>query len=209
MLLNDDASVLDNWPQIMTSGFSFSPAFGNIDSDNDLEIVNCGEGGIYAWDANGDLLDNWPKTVYDSPSVSMLGTPVLADVDNDGMCEIIAIGLCNDDFNLFVWNADGSFVNNWPQPLSGDFPRYYSSYFSPAVGDIDNDGFLEIAAVSKDHVYLFESNGQPVTSWPDKQISSANKNNIYLANFDQDPELEIILNTDGAVSYTHLTLPTN
>ncbi len=92
-----------------------------------------------------------------------LATPALADIDRDGSLEII-IGAM--DRHLYVWRADGTPQPGFPilmvdrtvtavNPATGQVTWNLSSgqpvgsrgtkiVGSPAVGDIDGDGFLEI-----------------------------------------------------------------
>ncbi len=92
-----------------------------------------------------------------------LATPTLADLDRDGALEIIVGGL---DRHLYVWRADGSMQPGFPilmvdrsvtsvNPVTGQVTwdlvggqprgsRGAKIIASPAVGDIDGDGFLEI-----------------------------------------------------------------
>lgn len=90
-----------------------------------------------------------------------MSTPVLADLDNDGNLEIICAALDN---HVYVWKASGEDLPGWPvlvvdktmfalvdetthkiKPFDED-KTYYTGKIvsSPAVGDINNDGYLEI-----------------------------------------------------------------
>ncbi len=111
-----------------------------------------------------------------------LATPALADLDRDGRLEIIIGAL---DRHLYVWRDDGT-----PQPgfpilmvdrtvttvnaltgkvtwnLSGGQPvgsRGTKIVASPAVGDIDGDGFLEIVQGTNEE-YVRGEDGNVVIS---------------------------------------------
>jgi len=90
-----------------------------------------------------------------------VSAPVLADLDNDGNLEIICAALDN---HMYVWKANGEDLPGWPvlvidktmfalvdeathkiKPLDEDKTYYTGKIVStPAVGDINNDGYLEI-----------------------------------------------------------------
>ena len=76
----------------------------DVDDDPDLEIiVGCDDGKLYAFDADGSLLNGWPiltdAEIYGSPSVD--------DLDGDGDNEVIVGGM---DTNVYVWDSTGSLL---------------------------------------------------------------------------------------------------
>lgn len=93
----------------------------------------------------------------------VVSSPVLEDLDGDGRLEIICSAL---DSHMYVWTTDGEPLPGWPvlvadpsrfgvadartrriAPLSGCGECVYDAgeiVSTPAVGDIDGDGFPEI-----------------------------------------------------------------
>ena len=133
-----------------------APAFGDIDGDGDLEIiVTTLAGGVYAWSHQGDLLDGFPTYMLGREPEEMgpglawdngfYSNPALGDVDGDGDLEIIAGG---GDQRLYVWDETGALWPGYPMELCGPGlcgevgARIVSS---PALGDIDGDGRLDLA----------------------------------------------------------------
>ena len=113
-------------------------------------------------------------------------TPVIYDLNNDGFKEIIDIGM---DQYLYAWNYDGTLVNGFPVELrdwsysnsktciSGDeindgiHGKNYSYCItdgvksrvvaSPAVGDIDGDGYPEIVVSTNESYNPFPPEQKP------------------------------------------------
>lgn len=136
----------NGWPQPTNyPGFS-SPAVGDLDGDDDLEIVigtghpdlsndnSKGAGMVYAWHHDGTLVSGWPvypKNIWgdDTP---ILSSPTIANVDNDEPPEILFSML----WDIHIYDARGYLQTR----LNTD----WVIWASPAVGDTDGDGLLEI-----------------------------------------------------------------
>ena len=116
----------------------------------------------------------------------------LADLNNDGADEII---FChNEQINVI----DGQGHVLWTQTLAGGMGQYPA-----AVGDINNDGVLEIVALTaygnaRGGINVFDANGNILFS----QVT--NNNPLIcapvLADLNNDGELEIIFNGRGKAS---------
>ena len=166
-----------------------SPAVGDIDGDGDLEIVlGSLNGDLYAWHHDGTpvagfpwmldldvVLDNTdPENVYD---YGFFASPALGDLDGDGDLDIV-IGAM--DARVYAIDEDGALLPGWPAELRVEFgdPQNPESrgeriISSPAIGDVDGDGFLEVAIGSNQKNagtygigYLLSHDGQIEPGWP-------------------------------------------
>ncbi|MCC6349891.1 MAG: VCBS repeat-containing protein [Candidatus Eisenbacteria bacterium] len=144
-----------------------SAAVGDIDGDGRMEIV-VGSNGVrvYAFNDDGTEVLNGDNNAGTQGVFKALSagpnfcTPALADIDGDGLPEIIFNG---GDGRVYAWNADGSNVPG--------FPIVTNAYFSgsPAVGHLDGAGdtSLEIVCVgTNDSIYVFEPDGTRRPGWP-------------------------------------------
>lgn len=96
----------------------------------------------------------WPK----STGAPVNSSPVLGDLDGDGILEII-VG--SDNGKVYVWKPDGTLMPGWPV-ATGDSIRS-----SPALADIDGDGRLDVIVGSFDNkVYVWNFNGSLLAGWP-------------------------------------------
>lgn len=174
-------------------------AVGDIFGDHRLEIV-CGDenGYLYAFNADGSPLAGFP--VNFGAFVGIF-TPALADFDGDGKCEIAVIShdwdspYGNAFLHLFKVTATG------PVEMPG-FPvnLQRGAQNSPAVGDIDNDGSLEIVVgtggVVSDpiaRIIAFRSNGEVMNGFPFHVGGSQVGNSPTLFDVTNDGKLEILI----------------
>ena len=97
---------------------------------------------IYAWHHDGTWVDGWPRFVYDTVWTS----PVVGDLDNDGLPEVI-VGV-DSHLDPYQGSVDGGalYVFNHDGTLFGNFPKYFNEIFqsSPALVDLNGDGYLDI-----------------------------------------------------------------
>lgn len=190
-------------------------AVADVDGDGYNEIVlSCeknnninNNGAIYIWDHNGifsgGLTDDLNLLKQFNSGERADSGPILADIDNDGKYEVLtitrkeiteyqaegrvyAINIENGTAVSSNWN--GSTIISLP---TGD----YKGTVMPriAVGDLNNDGNLEIVFGSKDKLYVLDNNGSSLTGFP-ITITTTEASSPILADVDEDDAIEIIIN---------------
>ncbi|HFQ93808.1 MAG TPA: VCBS repeat-containing protein [Anaerolineae bacterium] len=213
-------------PDGIRDGIWSSPALGDIDGGGDLEIVVLGlDRQIYALKYDGSPLPGWPVSRSNGDPILRGGwsSPALADLDDDGLLEII-VGTDSPPWNgddgsgpfppqydtpdyakSTVWavNGNGSLVPGWPTITE----QWVQS--SPAVGDIDGDGELEvvvgagegIAGSGGRKVYAWERDGSAVSGWP-RTTNGNMRSSPALADLDNDGVLDVIIGCGTEASDT-------
>ncbi len=134
--------------------FVGSVAVGDLDGDGAPEVVAADlRGVLHAWSAGGALLDGFPvrqdavppedRTEANVVDEGFLSSPALGDLDGDGDLEIVIGGM---DQNVYAWHHDGDMVDGWPVlPVYPGFEDRGSRIISsPALGDLDQDGFVDV-----------------------------------------------------------------
>jgi len=187
------------------------PFLGNASSavatlgDGRLQIVAANDwGNVYVWNEHGECFDGnhdgiseWPK--LDVSNFGHPSSPVIADIDPaySGL-EIIVAG---QDEKVRAFHSDGTQISGWPKTTS--------SYVvaSPAVGDIDGDGTLEVVVGSIDgKIYAWHSDSNKghtdslgnvgsVQGWP--RIGVGTVSSAALVDLDNDKKLEVVFGLDN------------
>jgi hypothetical protein len=199
----------------------------DLDHDGDFELIKLYEikGGdgryIAVTDLHGNMVGDWPQLYYNVrgpqgvyvASATYEAVPAVGNFDDDNDLEIVIVGPRNvfddpDDPHetwhvegrIIVYDMDGSILDGFPVDVNGWV------YFSPAVGDIDNDGYDEIIVGScfSDTEYsdlnygLFAVDrfGDFCQGWPQLVGEGVGfAHNPSLADFDGDGYLEIVAGT--------------
>jgi len=209
VLVKVDPNLMPGWPQPLdgnTSGYLDESMFIATDLDNDgqKEIFSQSDGEyVYLWDVQGQLLPGFPKYVsYDqfiNPDIG-LGTPAVADLDDDGQKEIVySINACKSQppfycvFRLDLIKKDGLSLPNWPKVIGPT--SEYRTLSSPVISDIDNDGQKEIIVYESGVglLHAYEYDGSELYDWP-KNIN--NGGTISVGDINNSGSQEIVITND-------------
>jgi len=183
--LSASGQEISGWPLI--GGARNNTGFGSLSSPsigvNNVIFTgntNSTYGGTYygaiARQGTGALA--WVSQV--SPGISFISTPLLADLDGNGILEAVVTSTATcgrqacESGQMFAFHSNnGTLLAGWPKPFV-DFT------ILPAVGDVNNDGRAEIFYYdnSGGAFYLLNSSNLDVAGWP-KYLGMPN--NAYAA----------------------------
>ncbi|MBE0638513.1 MAG: T9SS type A sorting domain-containing protein [Bacteroidales bacterium] len=203
-----DASTMNGWPQLLDYIPASAVAVGDITGDDIPEIVAESYYKIWAFDANGNVIQGFPYTPP-AGGVFSYSSPVLADIDGDGFREIVVgdHSLTNGSGAIHIIKNDGSSLPGWPK-FTGNW-----IYGPASVADIDGDTFPDIlvgdqvlSVTPTDYVYGWNRFGNNLPGFPIGPIDAVNCQ-IIVADMDGDglPELVFDDNTGNGIlnGYNH------
>ncbi len=154
--------------------------------DNAIYILPA-DGRLWKLTLDGDLI--W---IAGEENLSYsLSSPVVGDIDRDGIKEIIcSVG------KKSIFSIDPSGAILWEKELPAK--TYFSS---PALGDITGDGYLEIVLADSTNLFALNRNGFILDNFPVKiNLSEQTQSSLILADVSGDSLLDIILGSpDGGV----------
>jgi hypothetical protein len=131
--------------------------------------------------------DGWPQAIEGGVDFS---SSVLIDVDGDDTLEILIAG--NTKW-VYLFNHRGELLSGWPQQTTTGSAQETSS---PSVGDIDNDGAMEIVYGSDaGKLFAWELDGNDVTGFPVNLGDNVIRACATLEDLDGDDTLEICIGT--------------
>lgn len=149
-----------------------SPALIDLNGDGTLDILTSNLAGrVVAFTSAGSVIFSKTISGCGPCEPGFFATPTAADIDKDGVIEIVAGG-----FSQFVyaWNLDGSNQPGFPRDVQD------TVWSSPALADLDGDGYQEIVVgadcdgVPGQHCYpdyggylwVFRHDGSNQPGWP-------------------------------------------
>jgi uncharacterized repeat protein (TIGR01451 family) len=182
--------------------------------------------GVYVFNADRSRLNdgifNWRYPPVDTGAPlsenynvieSVMPNPAVADLDGDGNLEIV---YASYDGRVHAFWLDKTEHGNWPYSVYKPSDGFYRFASEPAIADLDNDQHAEIIFASwtqkgsgqtgKLHILDYLGNPLYEINLP-AAYGGATWNGALaaptLANIDDDPDLEIVLNTahSGLVAY--------
>jgi hypothetical protein len=194
-VVTGDGTPLPGWPVPVGAKVLSSPVLVDLDVDGDLEIVVIArDGRVWAFhhdDADGtpgpDGVTGWPAAL--SPIVDTTPSPAIADLDGDGVPEVVVLGSAE----LAILRADGSDFPGWPLPVPAEGRN------SPVIADLDADGALDVLVGTGDRrLTAYRLDGSVVPGWP-RVFHEMPNSTPFVADVDGDGDLDVALGADDEV----------
>ena len=183
-----NGTQVSGWPVTNNHWGPFiCPALGDIDNDDKLEVVaGSWDYYVYAWNDDGSLVSgNWPVLIGD---VITYQSPQIGDLDGDGISEVIQIG--NNNGHIYIIDNGGTLIREI-------IPDNEGIGYTPALGDIDSDGDLEIFFRKHGYnysLYGYHHDGSLLEgNWPvDLRCSGGVRSTVLIGDVDDDGSSDLI-----------------
>jgi hypothetical protein len=198
-----EGNVKPGWPVRMDYVPGSAAAVGDINGDDIPEIVTESYYGLHAFEPDGTLLPGFPYYPGED-RVFSYSTPVLADIDGDGNREIICgdHSIANGTGAIHIVKHNGVAWLDWPLLTTSWI------YGPPSVGDINDDGQLDIAvgdqtlsASPVNQVYAWNAyTGEPLPGFPITGVYGINSQ-LILADLDGDGMIELLADDNMASDF--------
>lgn len=172
----------------------YEAAVADLDGDSWPEVIT----GSSSWSAQ--ILTTRHDGSDFGTTISFSGEqarhPIVADLDGDGWPEILVATsvLSPDGGNLYAFDFQGNLLPGWPQHVP---QRFYDVL--PAVGDVDEDGDLEIFIGNKtDRIHGWHHDGTDLPGWPVMDPANPVHWSIepLIGDLDGDGQVEILVYSD-------------
>ena len=160
------------WSKAIGPTHLSSPVIADVNGDGHLDVVTADLSGmLHVLDGRtGRDLPGWPQPVQVIPgsTVAVESSPTVADLDHNGQMEIIvgagSIDVPDQQGGVVAFNANGSVrFRIQTMTLAGQ----NGVVGTPAVGDVNGDGFPDVVFGSFDHrIYALDRFGRALPGFP-------------------------------------------
>lgn len=191
---NIDHVLRAAYPSSGTAEPFSTPAVGDITGDGVPEIVTATLDGYVIAYRGAERTRLWARDLGRTP---VQASPVIRDLENDGRPEIVVATMSGTV--LLLDGRTGGLKRTFREgaPLfcpAGVDCRGNGFFATPAVGDVDGDGFLDIVAASYDHtVYAWRKDGRLIFR---RYLNDTLWSSPVIADIDGNGSPEIVLGGD-------------
>jgi len=194
-VFNGDGSVYEGFPQELDYIPGAGISAGDITGDEIPEIVALSYNKLHVYDLQGNILEGFP---LENPGYTYsYSQPILYDLDDDGLREIIWGGCSSSAGAVFAVNQDASSVEGWPQTTN------YWIFGTVSIGDVDQDGSLDVVVGDQvgsgtpvNHIFTWDAAGNNLAGFP-AGPTNAIYAQIGIADLDGDNDVELMIDDNN------------
>ena len=188
----------------LSSGTYNMPAVADLDDDGYKEIICSDASGMYSWKYNGTSYTKESLFNIPSSNIKLSSSPVICDLNKNGVKDIIVASNKATRSYIYAIDANSNLLDGFPVSISYSGATGAGLDHQVTVGDINNDGYLEIVALGTDSVKAWNKSGELIFGRRFKGLLpntnySVNMTEPLLADVDGDSISDIIFYLDEKV----------
>ena len=187
LINNGDGTFTETYSRPVTSGIFPSPAIGDLDGDDDLDIALGRPGFGASAQSTLILINDGAGNFTDYSSFnggSSSSQVVLSDADLDGDLDIYTAEATSSR-NTALWLNDGTGNFSYSQTLNA-----VNLIFVNYVADIDGDGDEDLMQIHGGSVYITRNNGIGTTFAPTTVQPFVDGGSQFMADIDGDGDVD-------------------
>ncbi len=211
--------VKSNWTNYLvgnTQGAALRVEIGDLDKDNDIDIVSTDQTGknVTIWENDGNPFDGTPWTsVWVGDTAGQAFAVKLGDINGDSYLDIVT-GDASTGGTVTVWWNDGTpaLQSQWDNVEVGDTT---SSILSLTVADLDRDNLNDIiSGDANSELRGWRNPGAPWDTWNYTLFGirgGPNFNSLEAGDLDNDNNIDIVTADSGGwvIGWRNNGLPWN
>ncbi len=186
------------------SGDVLALMVGDLDNDGLLDLAYSSGSALRIREKTGSSVNTWGADALVGAAADTIRDVAIADLDHDGWLDLVSVTggtVGTEQIQLWRNPATTPFASAWS--VSATFAATGDDLLAVAVGDLDNDGALDLVAVDGGgKLRLWQSPGtDPFTStWGAPLVMGGSQplNDVALADFDRDGWLDIVTVSGGS-----------
>jgi len=204
------------WDVASTSSRLTCIAAGDLDNDGYVDLATGTDTGdsiatIYVWQSDGTPFDGgWKKqgvALLDDKANSIK----IADLDHDGLMDLVTGTGVTENYEVIAFPNNGKpFGGKWAQSDIGA-DAATDGIFAVAIGDVDNDGDLDIItgsdSVNEDYELIAWKNTLTHRNMPYNSTANSaweageDVRGMATADFDRNGKLDVVMVADTSAGY--------
>jgi len=190
----DCVDFIDGQNDIGIESPTFGVSLADFNGDGYKDVVTIiAYADIEVYFNNGDGTFNTTAHHYGGSDHTRFGVQAF-DIDNDGDMDFVTVPFYSESVGLEIWKNNGTGSFTMVQELAS-----YSKGEELAVGDLNNDGYLDIFYPGAWDIYIFLNNQDGTFSSNGQEIETNYANAVALADFDGDNDLDAVLSFDNSL----------
>jgi len=164
--IKPNGQMATGWPVATRGPVTSSATFADFDGDGRNEVLIASESdSVFVLRGDGSSYPGWPRPAFTNSAFGHTGSPVPADLDQDGHLEIVYAA---NDGRLHVWRTNGDPLPGFATALfAQNALNQDATQATPAIADVDGDGRLEILLGAEDGlIYGWNHDGSELEGFP-------------------------------------------